>query len=151
VANALDVAPTLTCDDLVIVDPPYSSVQYSRFYHVLETVARGHCSPVAGTGRYPIPEERPKSEFTYKSQSATALETLLAGLAAVGATIIFTFPRETCTNGLSGQIILETARTWYEVDENNVVGKFSTLGGNNRRRAARKSSDELILLMRPRA
>jgi adenine-specific DNA-methyltransferase len=151
VGNALEVIPTLTSDDLVIVDPPYSSVQYSRFYHVLETVARGHCSPVEGTGRYPIPEERPKSEFTYRSQSAAALETLLAGLAAVGATVIFTFPRETCTNGLSGRLVLRTGRTWYDIEENNVLGKFSTLGGNNRHRDARKSSDELILLMRPRA
>ncbi|MCB9133375.1 MAG: DNA adenine methylase [Anaerolineales bacterium] len=35
----LQIAATLNNNDLVFVDPPYSSVQYSRFYHVLETVA----------------------------------------------------------------------------------------------------------------
>ncbi len=47
VGDALQIAKTLNRSDLVFVDPPYSAVQYSRFYHVLEnclcsgTVHRG--------------------------------------------------------------------------------------------------------------
>ena len=38
--------------DLVFIDPPYSGVQYSRFYHVLETVAKRTRVTVSGKGRY---------------------------------------------------------------------------------------------------
>jgi adenine-specific DNA methylase len=66
VGDALKVAKELCKTDLVFVDPPYSAVHYSRFYHVLETVARGNCSTVTGTGRYPPPVERPPSAFSRK-------------------------------------------------------------------------------------
>ena len=51
VGEAVSVASTLSDSDLVFVDPPYSGVQYSRFYHVLETIASGMEQPVSGTGK----------------------------------------------------------------------------------------------------
>lgn len=149
VSDAFDAISQLGADDLVIVDPPYSSVHYSRFYHVLETIARGHAGDVSGVGRYPPIEERPQSRFSVRSQSRRALEDLLASLAAIGATVIFTFPAGECSNGLSGAIVSETARRWFDVTETAVNGRFSTLGGNNAHRAARTSACELILLMQP--
>ena len=53
VADANQVALKLQKGDLVFIDPPYSGVHYSRFYHVLETIARGSCGEVTGVGRYP--------------------------------------------------------------------------------------------------
>ena len=53
VADANATAKTLKAGDIAFIDPPYSGVQYSRFYHVLETVAKGECGVVSGTGRYP--------------------------------------------------------------------------------------------------
>jgi adenine-specific DNA-methyltransferase len=148
VADAFDIIPTLRSDDLVIVDPPYSGVHYSRFYHVLETIARGNCGPVTGTGRYPPVAERPQSSFSVKSRSKAALDKLLSSLAEIRSTIILTFPKGECSNGLSGAIVIETARTWFHVEEKIVNGKFSTLGGNNSHRAARTASNELVLLLR---
>lgn len=150
VSDALDFASNLRSDDLVIVDPPYSGVQYSRFYHVLETIARGQCSSVSGVGRYPPIIERPQSEFSNKGQSKLALKKLLKALATIETTVLFTFPTEECSNGLSGDIVIEMARTWFDVEEKFIYGRFSTLGGNNTHRASRKSSNELLLLMRPK-
>jgi adenine-specific DNA-methyltransferase len=150
ISDAINVASTLCSDDLAIVDPPYSSVQYSRFYHVLETIARGQCDTVEGVGRYPPISERPQSDFSKKSESKQALRKLLETLATVRATVIFTFPAGECSNGLSGKIIIETARTWFDVEEELVKGRFSTLGGNNTNRASREPSNELLLLMHPK-
>ncbi len=150
VGNAIDISANLLPDDLVIIDPPYSGVQYSRFYHVLETIAQAHCVSVTGAGRYPPIGERPQSAFSKISQSNSALKELLYCLAKSGCTVIFTFPAGQCTNGLSGQHVIQTAGTWYDVDEKVIHGSFSTLGGNNTHRAPRQSSDELLLLFRPK-
>ena len=150
VSNALEVAPRLRDDDLVVIDPPYSGVQYSRFYHVLETIARGEHIPVSGVGRYPPLEERPQSDFSKKGQSKRALRNLLSSLATTGATLIFTFPEGESSNGLSGDFVMETAATWYNVTKSVINGQFSTLGGNNSKRASRKPSSELLLLMQCR-
>lgn len=149
VGDALKVAGKLNKTDLVFVDPPYSAVHYSRFYHVLETVARGNCSAVTGTGRYPPPEERPPSAFSRKGESQSALINLLETLAGVGCTVAFTFPQTKCSNGLSGLQIAEIAKTWFDVQNMSIQSRFSTLGGNNDNRKARSHSRELILLMRP--
>jgi adenine-specific DNA-methyltransferase len=150
--NALAVAETLNKDDLVFIDPPYSSVQYSRFYHVLETIARGENQiDVSGIGRYPTIGNRPQSKFSNISQSKEALQKLMEALAKGGCRIIFTFPSGEASNGLSGDYIKKIASEWFRVEDHSTVeGQFSTLGGNNTRRDARKKSSELILLMKPK-
>jgi adenine-specific DNA-methyltransferase len=149
VSDAMKVTSRLKPTDLVIIDPPYSSVQYSRFYHVLETIARGKCKAVTGVGRYPPIQERPQSEFSNKGQSRTALERLFRALAKAGATAIITFPAGEASNGLSGRIVINTACKWFDVEKQVVKGRFSTLGGDNHHRKARKASRELILLLQP--
>lgn len=148
--DAIEVAPTLNDTDLVIVDPPYSGVHYSRFYHVLEAVAQRQIRPVSGVGRYPPLEARPQSSFSRKGESSGALSQLLEGLASTGATIIFTFPASSSSNGLSGAHVISESQKWFNVEEQRVGGTFSTLGGNNKIRAARAESVELILLLKPR-
>lgn len=148
VADAVGVAGTLRSGDLVFVDPPYSGVHYSRFYHVLETIARGKCGPIAGAGRYPPPIERPVSEFCRKGQSEGALRRLLGHLANAGCTVILTFPAGDCSNGLSGKTVIETASRWFNIERKSIKSRFSTLGGNGRNRRARRNSKEMILLMR---
>lgn len=134
-------------NDIVFLDPPYSGVQYSRFYHVLETIARNKHYKVTGTGRYPSLSERPQSEFSNVGTSKEALERLLQKLALTGATLIFTFPEKECSNGLSGNFIIETAQQWFNIQTVTSNSKFSTLGGNNIHRDARMHYDELVLIM----
>lgn len=149
-ADAVSEARKLRSSDLVVVDPPYTGVQYSRFYHVLETLARGDCGSVTGNGRYPAIKERPQSDFSNAGQSKTALGKLLSNLSESKATVIFTFPEGECSNGLSGDIVTEEAKQYFRIKKKIVQGRFSTLGGNKKKRASRKDSSELILLMRVR-
>lgn len=150
VGDAIKFAKQLNERDLVFVDPPYSGVHYSRFYHVLETVARGRCGTVSGAGRYPPLDERPSSQFSQKSKAKSALKNLLANLAYSGCSVIFTFPQQESSNGLSGQLVVDAATDCFRIAKQVVNSKFSTLGGNNHHRSARKDTKEMILLLKPK-
>ncbi|MNE21260.1 hypothetical protein D3C80_1144130 [compost metagenome] len=155
VRDANDAALDLSPDDLVFIDPPYSGVHYSRFYHVLETVALGECGEVTGVGRYPDPSRRPKSRYSLKGQSAAALEDLLSRISQAGATGILTFPDHACSNGLSGEQVRELSRKHFAVDDLYVNSVFSTLGGHSlqreadKSRQARQAASEMMLVLRP--
>jgi adenine-specific DNA-methyltransferase len=151
VGDAIDLAFELNDSDLAFVDPPYSGVHYSRFYHVLETLARGSCGPVSGIGRYPPSAERPASAFSRKTESEPALTRLFAALAKSGCRVILTFPAGPCSNGLSGDSVCREADALFSVLERKVIdGRFSTLGGNGHHRDARHASSELVLVLDPR-
>ena len=149
VGDAVTVAASLTKDDLVFIAPPYAGVHYSRFYHVLETIARGWCSEVSGVGRYPPPEERPVSAFSRKGQSLEAFDQLMRTLSERGCSAVVTFPAGECSNGLSGDSVAAQAARYFRIETKKVGSRFSTMGGNNLHRQARMKVDELILLLRP--
>jgi len=150
VGDANSVVTQLDEGDLVFVDPPYSGVHYSRFYHVLETMARGACGDVTGVGRYPPPTERPVSKYSRKTESRQAMSDLLTSLAHAGCRVIVTFPAGKCSNGLSGSVVANIAKKLFSVERNVVTSRFSTLGGNNSHRSARSLSREMMLLLRPK-
>lgn len=150
VGDANQVAASLKEEDVAFIDPPYSGVHYSRFYHVLETLARGRCGDVSGTGRYPSPSERPHSKYSVQSESSEALDDLFETISLRRAKAIVTFPQRQCSNGLSGAAVTALARKHFAVEQHWVASKFSTLGGNNHHRDARRATRELILVLRPR-
>lgn len=156
VKDANQAANDLLPGDLVFIDPPYSGVHYSRFYHVLETIARGKCSMVSGIGRYPATHERPRSNYSIASAAPNAIRDLFKIISQNGARAIVTFPLHKCSNGLSGEIVKEAAALYFSITEKVVESKFSTLGGTSRmsktnnQRAARIAAKELILILQPR-
>lgn len=143
--DAVSFAHSLEPTDLVFVDPPYSAVQYSRFYHVLETIASGEHVDVSGTGRYPDKIHRPSSDFSLKTRSRQGLVDLFRGIGCSGANAIVTFPSGKASNGLSGSDIEQVADEYFVIRRRIVTSKFSTLGGNRTNREARQNSEELIL------
>jgi hypothetical protein len=71
----------------VYVDPPYTRLQYARYYHVLNTLIDYRFSPPAGVGRYPRKDMRPSSKFDGRERTARLeLEDLLA--AAAGHSLV---------------------------------------------------------------
>lgn len=156
VADANIAVKQLRKDDLVFIDPPYSGVHYSRFYHVLETIARGKCGPVSGVGRYPLPSKRPRSSYSIKTECTLSFRKLLESIAKKKARAIVTFPDHQCSNGLSGKEARKIAKKYFRVKEKKVISKFSTLGGTQNNgdfgngRTARQKAKELILILSPR-
>jgi adenine-specific DNA methylase len=154
IGDALGVVDSLKRGDLAFIDPPYSAVHYSRFYHVLESIAVGRVEAVGGVGRYPAREFRPRSAYSVKREAAGAMFTLLASIAKRGADAIVTFPNHECSNGLSGESIIAMAREHFDVTEVSVKSRLSTLGGTgpdsiqDEIRGARRDTSELIILLR---
>jgi hypothetical protein len=158
VCDANEAVSILRRGDLVFIDPPYTGAHYSRFYHVLETLARGSCGNVTGVGRYPSLHERPSSRYSIPSEASRALDGLLQSIAVRGANAILTFPAHRCSNGLSGRKVRAIARKHFKVTEEHVISNFSSLGGTGNgarkhkaaKRQARKKAKELILVLTPK-
>ncbi|KGB55032.1 Modification methylase FokI [Sphingopyxis sp. LC81] len=154
-ADANELVLNTKRGDLLFIDPPYSGVHYSRFYHVLETIAAGECGEVSGNGRYPSREQRPKSDYSLKTKSLVAITNLLEKIAVQGASAIVTFPDAECSNGLSGEQVREVAHQLFRVEEYLVQSKFSSLGGRSdgqnaqAGRSARTNANEIIFTLRP--
>ena len=152
-ANLL--AKKLRKGDLVFIDPPYSGVHYSRFYHVLESIARGRSGVVSGVGRYPEERHRPRSKYSLQSEASDALDNLLKTIAGRGSKIVMTFPNHSCSNGLSGDAVYKIACRHFDVKRKSVASRFSSLGGtsdnrgNEAGRAARRNTRELVLTLTP--
>lgn len=59
---------------VIYADPPYASVHYSRFYHVLETLVKYDYPEVQFKGRYR--QDRHQSPFSKKSEAENAFSTM---------------------------------------------------------------------------
>lgn len=153
VSDALTVCDDLGPDDLVFCDPPYSAAQYSRFYHVLEGIARGGWPEVSGAGRSPAHGLRSSSDFSMRSKATTAMEALLSKLHEKSCRVVITFPDAEASNGLSGKDIVRIAASDWTVHERHVASTHSTLGGSssNGGRGGRRKLQESVLIMTPKA
>jgi adenine-specific DNA methylase len=156
VADANAMASHVKEGDVIFIDPPYSGVQYSRFYHVLETIAEGQCGDVSGVGRYPARDKRPRSKYSVQTESRKALDDLFSKIAAGGGKAIVTFPVHKCSNGLSGRTVKRVAAKHFLIKVEKVKSQFSTLGGTGKKidkkkhRAARQKANEMMLVLEPK-
>lgn len=101
IQDCYDVNPS----DWVFVDPPYSSIQYSRLYHVLEGIAVGGYSEVFGVGRMPARTYRSRSAYSFKSAALSAVRNLIANLTDQGARVLITVPTEVGSNGVGAALL----------------------------------------------
>jgi adenine-specific DNA-methyltransferase len=93
-ANTLDLLIKLYsshhCPAIVFADPPYSRAQYSRYYHVLDTLIKYDYPSSQGIGRYPL--GRFATPFSHASSVQSALDTLIADCRKFGATLLLSYP-----------------------------------------------------------
>ncbi len=73
-----ELAKHIKCD-IAFIDPPYNSRQYSRFYHVLETITKWDNPELYGTAMKP--KEENMSEYC-KSSAPKAFEDLIKSISA---------------------------------------------------------------------
>lgn len=103
-----DVAPNfpIRSSDWVFLDPPYSTIQYSRLYHVLEGIATGGFPAVSGVGRMPDASYRDVSVYSLKSKAVASLTGLVSGLIGQGAHVALTVPTKAGSNGMGADLLL---------------------------------------------
>lgn len=152
VSDAHELARQLNEGDLVFCDPPYSSVQYSRFYHVLEGIARGGWAKVTGAGRAPSLADRSSSVFSRRGSATQSFSDLLQALRSRECQVIVTFPDAEASNGLSSDAIVEMASESWHVTTTLVDSTHSTLGGRTDEggRGGRRKLQEAVMVLRPR-
>ena len=74
--DARDVAATCSTD-ILYLDPPYNDRDYSGYYHLPETLARGDEPLACGASGIPKNRTNPKSDFCSPSRAQDAFATLV--------------------------------------------------------------------------
>jgi len=82
--------PDLRDVRLVYADPPYTKDQYSRYYHVYETMFLYDYPDVEGKGRYR--KERFRSPYSLPGQVLQAFSALLGKVAESGRFLVLSYP-----------------------------------------------------------
>lgn len=77
---------------VIYADPPYTNDQYSRYYHVWETLVKYDYPKALGKGRYR--EDRFLSPFSTKTSVKWAFGELINRTRALGADLILSYPSE---------------------------------------------------------
>lgn len=76
----------------VYADPPYTKDQYSRYYHVYETMYRYDFPAAEGQGR--ARSDRFTSVFCLKSQVANSFIDLFSSVASLGMPLVLSYPSD---------------------------------------------------------
>ena len=97
--------------DLYYLDPPYTAQQYSRFYHVLETICTYEYPQLfengaLTTGLYP--NNRYKSAFSSKRKAPEAFQAIISGAKASGTALAISYSQSAAASrGNARMIALE--------------------------------------------
>jgi Adenine-specific DNA methylase len=95
---------------VIYADPPYSRAQYSRYYHVLETLVLYDYPAATGKGRYR--GGRFETGFSRKAEVAEAMDDFVRTAASTGAALYLSYPK----NGLvyqAGGDVLAILKQYY--------------------------------------
>jgi adenine-specific DNA-methyltransferase len=148
-SDALNLIPRLArkkADVAVIyADPPYTDDQYSRFYHVLETLCLYDYPKVSGAGLYR--PARFTAPFSLKAQAPKALGKLIHASSRTGADLVLSYPTNGLVNKKHVDIEAELKKHFKHVEiARSVPHKHSTFGAS--KGAAKSHAMELIYLAR---
>ncbi len=108
---------------LVYLDPPYTADNYSRFYHLLETLVDYDYPPLAmrggklTQGRYPAVERRYQSAFSSRDGVEGAFRSIIEQTHALGANLLISYAAD---QGL-------LMRRWREQGVDDPVAHFHAL------------------------
>lgn len=117
----------------VYADPPYTRDQYSRFYHVYETLYRYDYPSSSGAGRYR--SDRFVTPFSHVTTARRSFEQLFSLVAEAQIPLVLSYP----SNGLlemRGCPVLELLRSNFSSVANTSIDHYhSTLGASNGNRS----------------
>ncbi|WP_210434133.1 DNA adenine methylase [Sphingopyxis granuli] len=126
---------------VIYADPPYTNDQYSRYYHLLDTLVLYDYPTMTGKGLYR--PDRFSTNFSLKAKAATAMDSLVQSSAQLGSDIVLSYP----SNGLvysAGIDPLEILKRHYGTVEvcHSIGHDHSTFGAS--KGSAKSSVVEMI-------
>jgi adenine-specific DNA-methyltransferase len=113
---------------VIYADPPYSSAQYSRYYHVLDSILDYRYPEAQGVGRYP--GHRFQTPFAQASLVKNSLTELIRGSSETSATLVLSYPRNGLYTNRGGNLrrLLEEYYSHVEIAYSGIQN-HSTFGG----------------------
>ena len=99
------------CCDIVYIDPPYNSRQYSRFYHVLENITKWEKPELFGTALKPKPENM--SDYCRNSATKTFKE-LINSLNCKYVVVSYNNTYNSKSSSSKNKIVLEDIKSILE-------------------------------------
>lgn len=130
ISDAVDLLADQKIPDISVVyaDPPYTKDQYSRFYHLYESLIKYDFPDSFGGGRYPT--KRESSSFSRASEVEIAFRNLFAQIKNRDAALVLHYP----TDGLLYRVGIDLqeliAEYFSKHNRLEVPGRFSTLGSS---------------------
>jgi adenine-specific DNA-methyltransferase len=149
VSDALELLVGGSLDGVgaVYADPPYTRDQYSRFYHVYETLYLYDFPDSVGQGR--VRSDRHSSSFCLRSGVVSAFDQMFEAIAELGVPLVLSYPTEgllACA-GSSVATLLQDRMT-IAVHESFQID-HSTMGGS--KGSTTKSATENLYVCIPAA
>ena len=114
---------------VIYADPPYTQDQYSRYYHMYETVLLYDYPSTAGAGRYR--QGRFVSPFCLKTKVVDAFETLADRARSLRATLIVSYPNNGVLADAKRSLPLILKRAFRNCVVQSPISHFhSSMGGS---------------------
>ena len=114
---------------VIYADPPYTDDQYSRYYHLYETLLLYDYPPSKGTGRYR--PDRFRSPYSLKTQVQNAMTSLISTAAKLGSKLVLSYPENAILPNskdfLSSLLTQHFGNSWSVADLSHY---HSSLGGS---------------------
>lgn len=130
----------------VYADPPYTKDQYSRYYHLYETLYRYDFPDSTGAGRYR--SDRFTSAFSLASEVESAFWRLLEGVARLGAPLVLSYPARSLLSR-RGVEIRDLIASFFRLERETVLDyRHSTMGASQGR--SHLSAQEQLFVCLPR-
>lgn len=130
IGDALDLLRSGRLADVgaVYADPPYTKDQYSRYYHVFETLLRYDYPDSNGAGR--IRSDRFNTGFSQKTGVVDAFKTLFDGIAELGVPLVLSYPDRGLLE-IVGVTIADLTDHRFDVTVESFGYRHSTMGASD--------------------
>ena len=133
--DALEIATDLSRYDVGVVyaDPPYTRDQYSRFYHLYETLYLYDYPASTGAGRYR--SDRFVTPFSHVTTARASFERLFDLIAEAQVPLVLSYPANGLLETRDGPV-LDVLRSRFSSVSNTPIDHYhSTLGASNGHRS----------------
>ncbi|MBO9698160.1 MAG: DNA adenine methylase [Sphingopyxis sp.] len=114
---------------VVYADPPYKQDQYSRYYHLLETLVLYDYPRVTGKAKYRV--SRSPSVFSSKSKSKRGIEALSSLTSSLGADFILSYPEDGIADIPKDEMLMIMSSNFASVElVHEGILRHSTMGAS---------------------